>query len=137
MQGEETDMVPGLAVDREVTRGNADFMEALQAAAFRVDVVRDAHAVRVSPVGEVDVATIGRVRERLDEAMACGSGRVILDLRETTFFDSSGLHLVMEAHEWALRYGSEFAIVPGPAGVQRTFELAGLATRLRFVDASK
>ena len=122
------------AVRREVTRSRDGRAEVFVAAVeFRVDVAREHGAVRVCPVGEVDTATVGQLRARLDEAMASGSARVILDLRATTFLDSSGLHLAVEAAAWAARTGTEFAIVAGPPDVQRTFDVAGLG-ELPFVD---
>lgn len=128
-------MVPDLAVDHGFTRDPDEDAEAMLAAAsFRVDVARERDAVRVCAVGEVDLATIGILRERLDEAMASATGRVILDLHETTFVDSSALHLAVDACERAARDGIEFAIVAGPPHVQRTFAVAGLGDRLPFVD---
>jgi anti-anti-sigma factor len=106
----------------------------LEAVEFRVDLAHEHDAVRVSAAGEVDLATIGRLREHIHEAMAIGTGRVILDLRATTFVDSTALHLAVETHEWAARTGVEFVIIPGPPAVQRTFDIAGLSSRLRFVD---
>ena len=131
-------MVLGLAVKREDARDRTGHAEAMLAAAkFRVDLARERDAVRVSPVGELDVATIGHVREQLGQAMASGAGRVILDLRETTFLDSSGLHLAVETYDWAMRSGAEFAIIPGPPAVQRAFDVTGLTTRLPFVDVPR
>lgn len=126
------------AVDREITRtSDADAETMLGAAAFRVDVEMEHGAVRVCPVGEVDIATVGRVRARIDEAMAAGAGRVILDLRTTTFLDSAGLHLAVDTVESAARNGVEFAIIVGPHAVQRTFDVAGLRARLPFVEAEE
>jgi anti-anti-sigma factor len=122
----------GDAIDKT---GHAE--EMLAAAEFRVDVAREHDAVRVSPVGELDVATIAHVREHLGEAMTSGAGRVILDLRETTFLDSSALHLAVETHDWATRSGAEFAIIPGPPAVQRAFDVTGLSARLPFVDVPR
>jgi anti-sigma B factor antagonist len=70
----------------------------------------------------------------LDAAIESGTGRVILDLRRVTFADSSALHLALDAHGRATRTGIAFAIVAGPPGVQRTFDVAGLTDRLPFVD---
>jgi anti-anti-sigma factor len=108
-----------------------------QAIEFRVDVARERDAVRVSPVGELDMATIRYLREALYEAMAAGAARVILDLRETTFLDSSALHLAVDAHERAVRDTTGFAIIPGPPLVQRAFDIAGLSDRLPFVEVPR
>jgi anti-anti-sigma factor len=138
MRGEETDMAVRLAVNREITRAsNEDAEVMLAAVAFRVDVAHERGAVRVSPVGEVDMATIGQLRARMYEALAADIGRVILDLRKTTFFDSAGVHLAVEADTRAKRNGTEFAIIAGPRAVQRTFDVAGLSERLPFVDVPR
>lgn len=124
-----------LPADRDPARATDRDGQGLPAdGEFRVDVVYAHDGVRVRPVGEVDLATIGRLRGRMNEAMAAGADRVVLDLRATTFFDSSGLHLVMHTDAWATRSGTEFVIIAGPRAVQRTFEVAGLSGRLSFAD---
>jgi anti-sigma B factor antagonist len=100
---------------------------------FRVDVAREPGGTRVQPVGEIDMASVGYLRERVDEVMAAGAGRVILDLRQTTFLDSAGLHLAVDIAALAERAGTPLAIIPGPPAVHRVFEIAGL-TRLPFVE---
>ena len=129
-------MALGPAVEHEDLRDREGHAKAILAAVeFRVDVARENDTVRISPVGELDVATIGTLRERVHEAMT--AGRLILDLRATTFVDSSALHLAVETYEWALQNGAEFAIIPAPPHVQRTFDVAGLTSRLPFVDVPR
>ena len=110
---------------------------ALPAVDFRVDVARERRGLRITPVGEVDSATIGRVRASVDEAFAAGVGRVILDFRQTTFLDSTGLHLAIDAADGSLLNGTDFAIIAGPPVVHRTFEVAELSDRLPFVDVPR
>jgi anti-anti-sigma factor len=106
----------------------------LTAVKFRVEVAREPAGVRVTPVGEIDMATIGRVRARFDEALDDGAGRVILDLRETTFVDSTALHLALDVDARAKAQRTTFAIIAGPPVVQRTFDVAGMTALLPFVD---
>ena len=56
------------------------------------------------------------------------------DLRRTTFLDSTGLLLVLDAHSAAAAAQTEFAIIAGPPCVQRTFEVAGLNGRVPFIE---
>jgi len=100
---------------------------------FRVEVAPEREAVRVSPVGEIDVATVDGVRERLDELRATGVRRVVLDLGGVTFIDSTGLRLVLEQLAASATDGCQLSIVPGPRRVQRVFEVAGLDSRLPLV----
>jgi anti-anti-sigma factor len=102
---------------------------------FRVEIEPDRDAVRVCPVGEIDLSTVGEVRAQLDELRSAGFSRLILDLRRTTFLDSSGVRLAFDVHTASAADGSEFAIVPGPHDVQRTFEVAGLGDRLPFIGS--
>jgi anti-anti-sigma factor len=104
---------------------------------FRVDVARERWGVRVRPVGEVDLATVDRLRESVRAAMGSPGDLVILDLRSTTFIDSTGLRLAIELEAQAASSGIEFSIIAGPRAVQRTFELAGLSARLPFVDVPR
>ena len=132
-------MALGLATDRESAVANEEgYAEALrEAAVFRVDVKPERGAVRLCPVGELDMATIGLLRGHLEEAMGAGTAHVTLDLRETTFLDSSALHLAVEARDRAARAGTGFAIIPAPPIVQRAFDVAGLSGQLPFVDVPR
>ena len=104
---------------------------------FRVEVRHEREVVLVCPIGEIDLASVGLLRSRLDEVKAAGFEQVVLDLRGVTFLDSSGLHLVTEADAAAVADGSELALIAGPAAVQRAFEVTGLLERLTFVDGSR
>src|ERR1041384_7230556 len=120
-------MMLQLAADGRVTRARAGHAAATPTdVAFRVDVSREQDTVRIRPVGEIDLATVGPVRARMAEAMAAGAARLILDLRATTFLDSAGLHLAVDAQPGATRNGTKFAITPAPPAVQRTFDVARL-----------
>ena len=89
------------------------------------------------PVGEVDLATAYQVRDRLDELRAAGFTRVILDLRGVTFLDSTGVRLVLDADASARTDGFDFALIEGPAEVQRAFEITGLRAALPFIDPAE
>jgi anti-sigma B factor antagonist len=53
-----------------------------------------------------------------------------LDLRQLTFMDSSGVHLVLFAQKLCEDKGAEFVLIPGPRQVQRVFEITGVLNRL-------
>ena len=93
--------------------------------------------VRVCPFGEVDIDTVDRIREQLENATATGARHVVLDLRDVTFLDSSGLHLALEADAASRAQGWEFGLIGGPADVQRVFDLTGSRERLPFLTASE
>lgn len=97
---------------------------------FEVEVIPDRGRVILAPRGEIDLATVERVRERLDELEDAGFQSIVLDLRKVTFIDSTGVHLVLAE---ARKDGIDFAVIPGPAQVQRIFELTGLLERVPLI----
>ena len=101
---------------------------------FRVEVARERGAVRVCPIGDLDIDTVEELRTQLEELKSAGFTALILDLRSTTFLDSTGLRLAMDTHTTSTADGREFAIFAGPPSVQRAFELTGLTAHLPFVD---
>ena len=106
-------------------------------APFRIVVRTERDVVRVCPFGEVDIDTVDRIREQLENATATGARHVVLDLRDVTFLDSSGLHLALEADAASRAQGWEFGLIGGPADVQRVFDLTGSRERLPFLTASE
>jgi anti-sigma B factor antagonist len=102
---------------------------------FSVEFQPEREAVRVCPVGELDVSTVEEVRSRIDTLVGDGWHRVVLDLRRTTFMDSSGLHLAVDVHERSAGDGFGFGIIAGPPAVHRAFTITGLNSRLPFEDA--
>jgi anti-anti-sigma factor len=105
--------------------------------AFRVSAQTECDVVRICPFGEIDIHTVGQIREQIEKFTATAGKRVVLDLRGATFLDSAGLHLVLEADAASRADGWEFALVGGPADVQRVFELTGCRPRLPFLTASE
>jgi anti-anti-sigma factor len=99
---------------------------------FEVRVQPAGEAVTVVLVGELDIVTVDELRARLDELTSAGFTRLVLDLRELSFMDSSGLQLVIEREADARRSGVELSLIEGPRQVQRLFELSGMLERLPF-----
>jgi anti-anti-sigma factor len=102
---------------------------------FRCEVEPDRSAVRVRPVGELDLATVPVVEAELAELWAVGFTQVVLDLREVRFLDSTGLRLLMSWHERSTADGCAFSLIAGPPAVQRVLELVGVADRLTYWSA--
>jgi len=99
---------------------------------FRCDVQPDRDIVRVIPFGELDVSTVAQVADRVSEMQQAGFAEVVLDLRNLTFMDSSGLHLVLAADRMARSNGTKFTLIAGSHPIQRLFEIVGLQESLTF-----
>jgi anti-anti-sigma factor len=117
----------------EAAMSNASFSFGHELEPFRVDVHPERETVRVVPVGEIDMATVGEVDERMRDLRNVGFRHFVLDLREVRFMDSSGLRLILGWDAHARGNGISFELIKGSAGVQRVFEVAGVLDDLPFV----
>ena len=77
--------------------------------------------------GELDIDSVGELREKAHQHMADGRCRALtLDLSGLTFLDSSGLGLLLEVRRLALGSQVTFEMVNVPAGPARVIAIAGL-----------
>ena len=102
---------------------------------FCCEVEPERDAVRVHPVGSLDMATAPVLRAQIDELRKAGHRRVILDLRRLDFMDSTGLRLMLSLEAEARLDGFSLGLVPGPSAVQRVFEITGTTETLPFISA--
>ena len=76
----------------------------------------------VEVVGELDLITAPALEQALRDA-DLRAPLVVLDLRELTFTDSSGVRVIISASARADRAGRWLVVVRGPAQVDRMFTL--------------
>jgi anti-anti-sigma factor len=95
--------------------------------AFTVRTEQHGDAAVVVPTGELDLATAPALEGALARAFdAAGGGRVVLDLRELEFIDSSGLRTLLTARRRADDASARFSLIAGHRGLERTLEIAGV-----------
>jgi anti-sigma B factor antagonist len=83
--------------------------------------------------GELDASTAPQLRHQVLEQMESGR-RVIIDTTELQFCGSSGLAVLVEAHQRALAHGPQLRIVVQSASsLQRVLRLVGLNNVLPIV----
>lgn len=96
------------------------------------DHARDARHTLVLK-GELDMACSPALDETLRELCGDQTDELVLDMSQLTFLDSTGLRSILLAAELCERNGCGLALIPGPAQVQRLFQVTGLIDRLPFV----
>lgn len=94
---------------------------------LRIDPLTGQVGYRLS--GELDMATAGELTQALEEALSRGGTRILLELSELEFMDSSGLRVILEA---AKRVGADRPIVLVGAGgaVRRLLQVSGVEGRI-------
>jgi anti-sigma B factor antagonist len=100
---------------------------------FRVEVHSEGRATVIAVSGELDLASSPALQEELDR-VSSDSELLIIDLRELDFMDSTGLSVLVRAHQREEEQGRRLAMVKGPQQVQRLLSLTGVADRLTLVD---
>jgi anti-sigma B factor antagonist len=100
---------------------------------LEVKTSSEGDSVRLSLSGELDLASAPRVEEELRSVELQSPPLIVLDLRELTFMDSTGLRLLVLADSRARDAGRRLTIVPGPDTVQRVFHVTGLDNHLDLV----
>jgi len=99
---------------------------------FGLSVRPHRDAVHVAPSGELDIATVGELREQVDELVGAGFARVVIDLRELVFMDCAGLRLLHALSADARRDGWELSLIQGRPPVRRVFEITDTLHGLPF-----
>lgn len=80
---------------------------------------------RVALSGELDLATVPMLRGHLAHLEREDVVAIVLDLRDLTFLDCSGLHAFLIAREHAVANEHRLILVGTSARTRRLFELTG------------
>ena len=75
--------------------------------------------------GEIDIATVGQLRQRLVMLAECGQP-VIADLEQVSFMDAAGLGALVGASRRAAANGASLRVVCSRRETRRLFRLTGL-----------
>jgi anti-sigma B factor antagonist len=87
-----------------------------------IDAERHVLAVR----GEIDLFTAPELKQVLAESIEAGRVRIIVDLTETTFLDSTALGVLIGAVKRLRSRDGALAIVNVDENIAKTFEITGL-----------
>jgi anti-anti-sigma factor len=98
---------------------------------FRLEEREDGGRIVLTVHGELDLATVGTVRARVDEHRA-ERRPIVLDLDQLEFIDSTGIRMILQAAQDGARTGWEFSITHGSFPVRRVFAAARIEDRLPY-----
>jgi len=84
--------------------------------------------------GELDLGGVDEFERLLGTDEGQQAGTVVLDLRELTFIDSSGLRALIMADQRVRAGGGRFVVVRGQERVDEVLQMTGVAQRIEIVD---
>ena len=98
---------------------------------------REGPVERLTPVGELDIATVPILERAFEIAFEAGDARVVvIDLTELSFIDSSGLNLLLRMQE-ASQATDRLRVVNGSAAVTRLLDVAGIRPLLPIITSDQ
>lgn len=80
----------------------------------------------VTVSGQVDVHTAPRLGRQLDELIAGGATRIVVDLARVDFMDSSGLGVLLAARRRLEPSGGALSLTGVPPRIVKILEVTGL-----------
>jgi anti-sigma B factor antagonist len=99
----------------------------MMAIEFAIDdhrVGEDTHVVAVT--GEIDLFTAPEFKQRMSRPIDEGVQRLVVDLSQTTFIDSSSLGVLIGAHRRLKQRNGSLVVVCDNDTIVKTFKITGL-----------
>lgn len=88
----------------------------------------------VTPKGRLNMVSARRLKEVLSELVDGGTNRIVIDMAETTFLDSSGLGALIAGLKSARQAGGDLRVARPTESVITVFKLTNLDKVLRARD---
>ncbi len=115
--------------------GRARQVEARIRRRFTFDFSRPPEATLITLAGELDVVCADAFKRRFGEATSDDPNRVVIDVRELTFIDSTGLALLLGVNEMSRVAGFTLWIVANQQDPpSKIFRMTGMDKVLPLVD---
>jgi anti-anti-sigma factor len=93
---------------------------------FAYSVDSTSTETRIRARGEIDMAVADRFAEAITAALTNGSPRVIVDLTDVTFMDSSGISALLRANKVAAEHRRSLTVENPAPMVHRVLEICGV-----------
>lgn len=95
---------------------------------------RDGHVHVVELIGELDMHTAPAFDAELKRVERSDAQEIVVDLSGLNFISSDGLKTILHANARSRERDNRLRLLRGSEHVQKTFETAGLVSRLPFDD---
>jgi anti-sigma B factor antagonist len=102
---------------------------------FSVALAEHGQATVIKLSGELDLAASPTLERELERALTRPDGPLVVDLRKLEFIDSTGLSVLVRAHQRAGERGRRFVLAGASAQVHRLLSLTGVAERLELAES--
>jgi anti-sigma B factor antagonist len=102
---------------------------------FSVRETREGAVHRLTPVGELDLATAPMLESAFDAVLRDDDAEmIVVDLTELSFMDSTGINLLIRMHG-ACRDADRLRVISGSNAVERVLDVTGVGARLPLISS--
>lgn len=108
----------------------------MQAEHLQIDVRNEPDRVVLRLHGELDLASAPLLQGEIESAQTADAPLVVLDLDDLEFIDSTGLRIILAAHEHAQERGQMLALTRGSQQVQRLMNITRVGEHLRIIESA-
>ena len=91
--------------------------------------------VIVRPVGEIDLSSAAHLRQRLSQVQGGQPDRLVINLSDVPYMDSSGVATLVEAMQISRRTGTKLVLCALQDKVRSIFEIARLDMVFSIVES--
>ncbi|HEU4422949.1 MAG TPA: STAS domain-containing protein [Pilimelia sp.] len=99
---------------------------------FTIDVEQRGVATALRLTGELDMATAPQVRDRIEQLIADGRPRIVVDLHDLAFCDSAGLTTFIQGDKHCAAHGGWLRLARPEGQVARMMHLSGVLALLEY-----
>ncbi len=99
---------------------------------LRVEHLVSGDTAAITAVGEIDLATVNKLRSAITTVLAADVRHVVLDLDQVTYIDSSGLGTMVGAHKRITASEGTLTIRCSQPRVLRLFRITGVDRVLKI-----
>ena len=121
-------------IDRAPERSHPHAGEPPPVGALAMSSRREGDEHLIALAGEFDLAHVDEVQRELERVEASGVARIVVDLSQLSFIDSSGVRVLVMAGARSRARAGRLRLVRGPAGVHRVFAMCGLDGIVPFAE---
>ena len=110
--------------------------ERTQGENLQVDVRSAPDRIVLRLLGELDLASAPFLQDKLESAESAETPLMVLDLDDLAFIDSTGLRIILAAHERSVERGQLLALTRGSQQVQRLMSITHVGEHLRIIESA-
>lgn len=94
----------------------------------------DADWAVLAVAGEVDLATVPELERAVKSVLDDGKANLVIDLSDTSFMDSTGLRVLINADREFKDADRDLAILVKPGPISRLIDVSGMDELLRVIE---